>query len=196
MDDFGIEKFNSSVPGNYEKGNWTFAYQSKEETRLGPEITYTQVDFDELALSDPSVKDLDDQSRQLKLQSNKSNQAVQSLNNCKKLESQTANLKKLDCPIEAANRGVLANFVKRAGALGVSLPSIPSRSSMKSNGFAELQATDVVRTNIDGTFTITNPPEGAFLLHAIYRDNFNEVEWLVPVSGDATSIELNNSNSS
>jgi len=32
------------------------------------------------------------------------------------------------------------------------------------------------------------------MLHAACRDSFSELEWLVPVAEDATTIELNNTN--
>ena len=183
-DDFGISEFNLSAVENYQKGKWIFANRTVEETRLDPIIKYTEVDFNALAVSTPEIKKLDDELK-----------TVRTLDDCENVNEQITGLNQLRCPELAAGRDELTKFLNNASALGIALEQIPSPSALDISGFARLKATEVVRTNIEGLFTISNPPKGSFLLHAVYRDNFNEIEWLMPVSGDLNSIELNNSNS-
>jgi hypothetical protein len=196
LDEFGINKYDGSVPGSYRNGGWIFAKQETQETRLGPATQYVPIDFNDLAVNDPKVKSLDGELRRLRSELQKSNSIIETSNACEKVYEDTAGIKQLSCPQVGTSREDLELVVEKSRALGLSIESIRSPSFIGIKEFAELKATEVLRTNVDGGFRIANPPKGGFLLQATYRDNFNKVEWLVPVSGDATSIELNNSNSS
>jgi hypothetical protein len=79
-------------------------------------------------------------------------------------------------------------------ALGIAIPELPVTEQQTKAAFAIANASAAAQTNVDGEFSMTHPPRGRFLLYAAYRDSFSELEWLVPVAEDATTIELNNTN--
>ena len=92
-------------------------------------------------------------------------------------------------------RSDVTSFVSYANEIGVPLDEVPTYQLLSIEDFSQLRGLRTIKTNIDGNFVFDNPPNSEFLFYAKYQDNFNTMEWMVPVEIDVKSIELNNTNS-
>ena len=185
LEDFGVQEADSSVPGGFRRAEWVFIDRSAGGA----------VKFDGLAKTAPEVKAIDTDLVRLRNQIKSAQIENDALESCETLTKQTNELGILICPKKGSKREALSDFALRADSLGLMIKPLPEKVSINVIDFAEKKALMSVVTDVNGAFVFENPPPGDFLLHATYRDNFNEIEWLVPVSGDVPSIELNNSNS-
>jgi len=193
-DDFGLEKYDSSVSGRYRKGDWIFASKSTKETALESIDSYEEINFMELALQSSEIKNLDREIAAIESDLRKSQLSFNNLNACELIQSALDNLENLICPALDSKRDEVKSFVATVSSLGVSVRDVPSYQLQDEKEFAISQATAIMTTNIDGKFILDNPTDSKFLLYTEYQDNFNTIEWMVPVGVDVKTIELNNNN--
>lgn len=184
-DDFGRRMQDYGSQWNFKKAPWQFSVDGTLASNL---------DFKQLAMASEEVQSLNDELSRLKEQLTLSTNAEKDLADCGNLQEQLIDLRSLECPSEELTRDQLESYLVHANSLDVGVDDLPTRSLVRSEEFAVLNAFETLTTNVDSAFTINSPPSSDFLVYAKYRDNFNTLEWLVPIGADVTSIELNNSN--
>jgi len=148
----------------------------------------------ELALQSSEIKNLDREIAAIESDLRKSQLSFNNLNACELIQSALDNLENLICPALDSKRDEVKSFVATVSSLGVSVRDVPSYQLQDEKEFAISQATAIMTTNIDGKFILDNPTDSKFLLYTEYQDNFNTIEWMVPVGVDVKTIELNNNN--
>jgi hypothetical protein len=153
------------------------------------------IDFGERALESLEIKNLDREIAIIESQLKKSHTIADNLSNCNHLQSKISAFQDLTCPVGDLERSDVTSFVSYANEIGVPLDEVPTYQLLSIEDFSQLRGLRTIKTNIDGNFVFDNPPNSEFLFYAKYQDNFNTMEWMVPVEIDVKSIELNNTNS-
>lgn len=194
FDEFGPEQFDLETPGNYRRGEWTLAHREERKSLLEADYAFTEVDFASVAEQTESVLQEVARIEALRTALNEAQREHAALARCEVLVAHVDLLGNGSCPSAEDGRAVVSQFRRDLANMGIAVADLPSTQANTVERFAISMASSSTRTNVEGRFTLASPPRGAFLIYASYSDNFSGLSWLIPVSGDTTEIELNNTN--
>jgi len=184
--DTKLGSFNDQSPrpdrvGPRENKDWVFLDPSKNDKL---------VDFVKIAEQNIGQGNL----KSLELNADIALQAQEKLSACTLLLNNTIEIDSLDCPVSGSVRSTIKSFRQNALALGVSTEPPPYSYTESLETFVQNKTIMQTTTDVSGNFFLDDLPSGNFLIYARYRDSFNELEWLVPISNSVKKIELNNTN--
>ena len=176
------------------KSNLLYMSDSCKQPWVLQTTKYRDADFKVLAEQTPEVGLFDKEVTALKQSLRQSRQKIDAFKSCTNVGSEISSLEEQTCPTVGSNRQVITTFLEDAQSVGIDLRPLPPKFPVDVASFSKSRAVQKVKTNIDGKFTLDTPPTEISLLYAKYEDNFNQMEWLLTLSTDDLSIELNNSN--
>ena len=186
FDAYCLEEF-GPVDYDFDKGHflgeWNFW------SRTGVTLNYEKMNYRLLAKQAIGPGKVESLKTELK----KSEQANSDLLICNSLTSEIAAIESLDCPAPGSDRLALEVFRSDALALGFVVQTLYARHLETIQAFAKKSAIAQTSTDINGRFEFKTPPNETFLIYTSYEDSFINMEWIVPITKDDKTIELNNS---
>ena len=103
-------------------------------------------------------------------------------------------LEKLSCPAIESDRKKIQLFYQNAENLGINLSYPPIQRRFEYSDFIATHTITSDTSDVNGKFSFQAPPNKNFILYARYEDNFSSMEWVLPITSEVKTIELNNSN--
>ena len=103
-------------------------------------------------------------------------------------------LEELSCPEIGSDREKIQLFYRSANSLGMNLSYPTSIQAFQYSDFIATHGITSVLSDINGKFSFQAPPNKNFILYARYRDNFVNMEWVLQITPETNSLELNNKN--